>query len=158
MVRTLSSAFTFIYKYVYTFFWLFGFGGAVVVIIFDSGWSKNGWAAVLIWVLGAVSAWMFCGRLKRVRMDEKHLYISNYLQEIRVPLRNVIDIRNDVWIGIQPVTLQFSPLTSFGSSVVFMPKIRFRNIGGPHPVVKEIEEAVRHANWSELLKKKKVRS
>jgi hypothetical protein len=143
VIRRLSSAYTLIYKFVYTFLWFFGFGGAVVVIFFNSQSSQEWWILGLVWILGLLGVVLFCARLKRVRMDVKYLYISNYLREVRVPLSSVTDVRDMNRISLQTVSLKFLPSTPFGSSVTFMPKIRFRNRSEPHPVVKEIEASVK---------------
>jgi hypothetical protein len=143
MTRTLSSAYSLIYKFIYTFLWIFGFGGAVAVISFNSRWSQECWILGLVWIFGLLGVVLFYARLKRVRMDAKYLYISNYLREVRVPLNSVTDVRDMNRISLQAVSLKFLPSTPFGSSVTFMPKIRFRNMSEPHPVVKEIEASVK---------------
>jgi hypothetical protein len=148
VIRRLSSAYTFIYKYVYTSLWIFGFGGSVVVIFFNSRMSREFWILGSVWILGLFGIVLFCARLKRVRMNEKHLYISNYLREVRVPLNSVTDVRDMNRISLQAVSLKFLPSTPFGSSVTFIPQIRFRNMSEPHPVVKEIKTAVKQANRS----------
>ena len=83
-------------------------------------------------------------RLKRVCLDDKAIYISNYLKEIRVPLKNVIGVSENRWINIHPVTLTFRDETHFGLSVVFMPTVRFSFLSS-HPVVSEIRMAVEQA-------------
>ena len=40
--------------------------------------------------------WQFF-RIKRVRLDEKNHYVSNYFQEITIPLTNLEDVRQNGW-------------------------------------------------------------
>jgi hypothetical protein len=93
---------------------------------------------------GAVVYWR-CVRLKRVRMDDTSLYVSNYLREIQVPLRQVADVTENRWVNIHPVTIQFRSATEFGERVVFMPKRRLFGFWRSHPVVAEIRHAVDRA-------------
>src|SRR5437870_13592916 len=79
-----------------------------------------------------------CIPLKRVRLTQDTLLISNYWQEIRVPLRDVHDVTESRWINIHPVTLHLRHPTAFGSRVVFMPQTRWFGSGWPHPIVEEL--------------------
>jgi hypothetical protein len=76
-----------------------------------------------------------CVPLKRVRLTQDTLLISNYWREIRVPLRDVHDVTESRWINIHPVTLHLRHPTAFGSRVVFMPKTRWFGSWWPHPIV-----------------------
>jgi hypothetical protein len=80
-----------------------------------------------------------------VRMDETSLYISNYLREAQVPLRQVMTVTENRWLNIHPVTIKFRSATEFGDRVVFMPKVRWFGLWTSHPVVAEIQEAVDRA-------------
>jgi hypothetical protein len=84
-------------------------------------------------------------RLKRVRIDDKVLYVSNYVTEIAVPLVNVAEVRENRWVNIHAITIQFHSATEFGSRIVFMPKARWFGFWSSHPVVAEIRAAVNRA-------------
>ena len=84
----------------------------------------------------------FAVRLKRVRIDEQALYISNYLTEVRIPLRDVAEISENRWINIHPVTIEFQRETPFGERIVFMPKVRWFAFWSSHPIVAELRQAV----------------
>jgi hypothetical protein len=82
--------------------------------------------------------------LKRVRMDDLALFISNYFTEIMVPLRNVTDVAESG----HHVTIRFRTQTRFGSKIIFMPQFQWFGFSRPHPVVDEIRSSVRRAGGS----------
>jgi len=156
--RTLSIRSTFYMKFILPILWIGAFT-AVTLSLFLSpeSWRyANGddpgglkWVFLFMTLLGTAvfgSVWM---PLKRVRMDDGSLYISNYLTEVIVPLANVAEVTESRWLGNHPVTIHFRSATRFGSRVTFMPKIRWFYFWPPHPVVEEIRAAVRRAIGSD---------
>ena len=76
-------------------------------------------------------------------MDEEWLYVSNFVREIRVPLGEVEIVSENRWINIRPVTVEFRRDTDFGLRITFMPQTRMWWFWQAHPVVGELEAAVR---------------
>ena len=155
MQRDLSSAQTFSTKIIFPVLWIgsFGLGTVMMFIVNGSLHDKTGtpppteikWIFLAAWAVGSTFIYWACVRLKRVRMDETSLYISNYLREVQVPLRQVDAVTENCWLNIHPVTITFRSATEFGDRVVFMPKVRWFGFWTPHPVVAEIEHAVDRA-------------
>ena len=149
--RTLSSAQTFPTKVLFPSLWIGGFAAATLSLFLSPGfWHvPNGgppepglkWLFLFITIAGTVFIWWACIRLKRVRMDDKALYISNYVTEIVVPLLNVAEVSENRWLNIHPITIAFHADTEFGSRVVFVPKTRWFGFWSSHPVVDEIRMA-----------------
>ena len=148
---TVSSSQTFFIKCVFPPLWIGGFAAGTIAI-FTSRiplQTTNGapadpalkWIFMLATIAGAAFIWWSCMRLKRVRMDYKALYISNYTKEITVPLRDVAEVTENRWVNIHPVTIHFHSVTEFGESIVFMPKTRIFVFWSSHPVVEEIQQA-----------------
>jgi hypothetical protein len=132
--RTLSSAWTFWMKYVLPVLWISGFGMATILapapqnkIVFLVAWSVG--TALLLWVNTG---------LKRVRIDERQLYVSNYLREIDVPFSAITDVKQNRWINSRPITIYFRDATQFGDKVTFMPKQRIQ-FWSVDPVVNELK-------------------
>jgi hypothetical protein len=154
-LHTLSSAQTFVMKYVFPPVWIGGFALTTLSLFLSpSSWhdAEGGptdpslkWFFLVATILGTVFIWWACARLKRVRMDGRFLYISNFSTEITIPLVKVSDVTENRWVNIHPVTLHFHSDTEFGSEVVFMPKIRWFAFWSSHPVVEEIRRAVQRA-------------
>lgn len=155
MRRTLSSAQTFFLKVVLPTLYIGGF--AVVTALFFArapgfreshggptpGWIK--WVFLATTVGGGALLYWFCGRLKRVELDRNALHVSNYWKEVAIPLRDVEGITENRWVNPPQVTVRFRRGTDFGTSIVFAPKMRWLASTEPHPIVKELEAAVRRA-------------
>jgi hypothetical protein len=146
--RTISSAWTFSAKFLFPAILIsaFGFG----TILFWSGGLVDRNSATPpppqlkfvflgAWILGTtVMLWANAG-LKRVRMDERQLYVSNYLEELSIPFSLIEDVRQNRWINPRPVTIFFADTTAFGSKVKFMPKQRLQ-FWSVDPVVNELKQ------------------
>ncbi len=149
--RTLSSAQTFFMKVIFPPIWIGGFALATATLFLSpASWHDatggpmdpdTKWFFLFATIVGGGFIWWSCIRLKRVRMDDKAFYISNYSTEIAVPLVNVAQVSENRWVNIHPVTIEFHAATG----VVFMPKVRWFAFWSSHPVVEEIRAAVRRA-------------
>ena len=153
--QTLSSAQTFVMKFVFPVLWIGAFAiGTLSLFLFPNSWhgadggppeAEVKWLLLFATIAGSAFIWWACVRLKRVRMDAKALYISNYSTEIVVPLAHVAAVTENRWVNSHPVTIAFHADTEFGSEVTFMPKVRWFGLWSSHPVVEEIRLAVSRA-------------
>lgn len=145
MKRQISSKITFISKIGVPLFVLFGWATAIFAILFDS--HKDGQLPIplpvkilfpaIFFVIFAVIFWLSM-RLKAVSVDDKFLYVSNYLKETSVPFSNIRNI-TELRLRGHPVTIHFKEKTEFGDKITFLPKMRFLSFGS-HPVVSELKE------------------
>lgn len=142
-VRTLSSRATFFCKVVFPAFWIVGGGFAASAMYY---WRLPGAQAeeqalqfLFLWLgVCALCLAVFVG-LKRVRLDDRFLYVSNYQAEAKIPLGLIADVEE----GNMKVTIRFRAPTDFGDEISFMP--RPRRGGGPHPVVSELKQLAQAA-------------
>jgi hypothetical protein len=151
-LHTLSSAQTFVIKFVFPVVWIGSFTiAALSLFLFPNSWhgadggppeANIKWFFLFATLVGSAFIWWACVRLKRVRMDTRALYVSNYSTEIVVPLANVAEVTENRWVNSHPVTIRFHSDTEFGSQVTFMPKVRWFAFWSSHPVVEEIRRAV----------------
>ena len=87
--------------------------------------------------------------LKRVRMDDESLYISNYLREIRMPLSGMAHVSELLgWRQGNRVTITFRNDTPFGRTITFMPPISWAHSswtgrGTFDPIVGELRAHIR---------------
>jgi hypothetical protein len=150
--RTLSSAMTFLMKFIFPTLWIsiFGYGTLALWTTLLQGHDNQappvGMKGVflLMWVAGTLFILKFCAGLKCIKADNRNLYISNYLREITVPLTLIENVTEIRWINIHPVTIHFRGDTEFGQRVTFMPQSRIF-AGGSHPVVTELNVLAKHA-------------
>lgn len=98
-------------------------------------------AFLAVWVLGSTLIVLINAGLKRVRIDEFHLYVSNYVQEICIPFTSIIDVKQNRWISSRPITIYFRDTTELGDKATFMPKRHFRiRFWRIDPVVNELKQ------------------
>lgn len=153
--RTLSSAQTALVKFVLPIFWVAVFGlMTLTMFLSPDTWRDDRGAPMdpsFRWfffggliVGGAYLKWL-CGPLKRVRMDDRSLYVSNYRDAIVIPLADVAEVTENRWWKHHPVTIHLHRETEFGTRIVFMPKVRWFAFWSSHPVVAEIRAAVDRA-------------
>lgn len=76
--------------------------------------------------------------LKTVELDGGDLLISNFGEQIRVPLNTVAAVKGGLG-GKNPIKLEFRIATDFGESIRFLPTQRSMWVWQRHPLVKELE-------------------
>lgn len=143
--RSLSSAQTFLLKFIFPTFWI-GLFGAGTVMLWIGGFDGSKappppemkWLFLLAWIAGSTMIWFLCARNKRVEIDESYLYISNYIREISVPLDQIETVSESRWMNPRQVTIQFHTDTGFGQAIQFVPKTRLFGFWSSHPVVAEL--------------------
>lgn len=113
---------------------------------FEDQESPPKWLFLCLWVAGVAGIYWYCIPLKEVSVDDDFLYVSNYLKEISIPLSEIYDVTENVWINIHPVTIHLRSPSEFGNDIVFMPTHRFFAFFSSHPVVDELKELARSKN------------
>lgn len=94
-----------------------------------------------IWIFGSTFIFWASAGLKRVRMDERQLYVSNYAKEISIPFGAIVDVKQNRWLNSRPITVYFRDSTEFGDRASFMPKRRIRiQFWRVDPVVDELKK------------------
>jgi len=146
-MKTLSSAQTFLMKILFPGMWISLFGLGTFGLWSNLLHGKNGsppdsnmkWIFLIIWVLGTLFVLKNFGTLKKVRVDSKFIYISNYFREIAIPLNMIADVTENRWMKTHPVTVHLAEDTLFGDQVTFIPKFRLTGLFSSHPVVAELK-------------------
>ena len=134
--RTLSSAWTFWTKFLFPAIWILAFGYGT--FLWSGGPPQTSFVFLVVWIVGTTSILWFYVGLKRVRMDERQLYVSNYIQEIQIPFSTITEVKQNRWINSRPITIYFRDATQFGDKVTFMPKQRIQ-FWSVDPVVNELK-------------------
>src|SRR5690349_15578996 len=144
----LSSAWTFSAKFVFPVLWISGFGLGTVSLWLDAFHGRNNelppsvmkFVFLGMWIVGSAFILWACAGLKRVRVDERQLFVSNYLREICIPFSAVREVSQNRWLNIRPITIYFRDVTEFGDRATFMPKMRFAiRFWHVDPVVDELK-------------------
>jgi hypothetical protein len=121
-VKTLSSPVTFLFKYIFPFGYLF--------IFLYSSWylfdksanlDRQCVAFLIVCLIFAGYGFLLSFQLKRVRIDEKNVYVSNYLREITVPAANLRNATERGWMLPSTILLEFERETELGDRIRFIP-------------------------------------
>ena len=138
MPRVISSAQTFLVKFILPF---------VVVGMMTFGAAIGGrgiWPFFfpLIVMVGVSFYWYYC-RLKKVIVEEDGLVVSNFVREIRVPWRDIVEVTGSRWVSTRQITITLDRDLGFGTSILFMPKTRILWPGQEHPAAQELRDLIR---------------
>jgi hypothetical protein len=138
-MRTLSSRLTIAMKVGLPLLWT---GVVVAAVIRSRGATADGPTRLIVLVMAVAAAmliWRVCLRLKRLRVADRTLYVSNYLREIALPLDSVVDIEEHRWLKIRPITLVLRNSGPFGDRIMFMPSTEWLLTPfSPHPMAEEL--------------------
>ena len=124
-------------KFLFPAIWILAFG--YVTFLWSGGPPQTKFVFLVVWIVGTTSILWFYVGLKRVRMDERQLYVSNYIQEIQIPFSAITEVKQNRWINSRPITIYFRDATQFGGKVTFMPKQRIQ-FWSVDPIVNELTQ------------------
>ena len=148
-MRTISSPMTFFYKFVFTGVWILVAGAAAVSAFTDPGSSRSPWLGAAFWLVSGTLLWMLVGTLKRVRIDDGRLLISNYVSERVVPLSEVSSVSQNTLLAPSVVTLDLKAHGGAGSSIRFIPddaSAMFGLMTGEGSVAKQLRTAIEQSS------------
>ena len=152
-MRTLSSAWTFFYKFVFPTIWIGGFAvGTLLMFTAADSFQGSGdvremrWYFLAATVLGGAAIYWSCMRLKKVTLNGDVLLISNFRKEIAIPLLDLERVSGSILMNPELVWLHFLRPTEFGTKIVFMGKWRLSFGFTRHPVVKELGKLIEQAS------------
>ena len=136
MERELSSRWTFVLKYVVPGIWIPMVGLQVIsaylmadgVIYTGTRGIASPFAAsdvLIFWLFGSVLFLWFALPIKRVRLSDGALLVSNYFNEWRVPFALIESVSQNRWIQNRPVTVHLRTDVGCGTTVKFLPHRRW---------------------------------
>lgn len=135
MERLLSSRWTFLNKYVLPGIWIPCFGTGVLMsfhkpedAIFNGvrgALPAFAYVFVTLWLLGSAFILWFGVSLKRVRLADGAILVSNYIKEWRVPFALIESVSQSRWVQQRPITIHLRADVGCGMSVKFIPPNRW---------------------------------
>lgn len=104
-----------------------------------------GWAGALLAV--AFLYWTYilfeCLQLKRVDLDGDVLRVSNFREEIEIPLLEVERVSASAFVTPELIWMHLRHPTVFGETIVFASPVRFLGgFWGRHPLARELERRI----------------
>jgi len=131
MIR-LSSNLTLFFKVFLPTFWIVFFGSMTVAIIISEGRSilpldhTTEIIVVLSFFLIFLALQYFTiMRLKRVEIDQKHLFVSNYFNSYRYPLSDIAEVRKINFGIFNLLRIVFKNNTRFGNKITCLLKEKY---------------------------------
>jgi len=146
MNEKLSSDWTVFYKVIFPLLWISGFGFGALLLWIGSFDQTNPppadmkWTFLFVWITGSSFILWFALRLKSVMLKDKSLIVKDYFKETVIPILSVNDVRESRFMNPKVIKLSLYPESEFGDKVVFIPKLKFYNPFGQHPVVKQLKQ------------------
>lgn len=146
MKRQLSTKLTILAKIILPGLWLF-IVGLITLMAFlglePKSTSQPLPKFLLLGMLigGATIYYFTVMKFMAVAVDNRFLYVSNFLKEVSIPLSNVRNVTEIVWLRGNPVTIHLRTPSEFGSKITFIPKSKgFTKSLQSHPVVAELRQ------------------
>lgn len=142
-MQTLSSKYTFFYKFVFILIWIVGFGvGARDVLFFPAEYDSQWTQYAVTW--GAMSILIFfaTGSIKTVVMDNKKkvLVVSNYLSTHEISFDEIKDIDGSSLLSPKLIWFTLKSKSSFGWEISFLPAAKPQRSIGKHPMVIDLRK------------------
>jgi hypothetical protein len=136
MERELSSRWTFIVKYVGPGIWIPLVGLQVVGAYLrpvemihararDIAPHFTAGEVLIFWLFGSAMFIWYAFPIKRVRLSDGAILVSNYLNEWRVPFALIESVSQNRWGQNRPITIQLRADVGCGTTVKFLPPRRW---------------------------------
>lgn len=143
--RPISSATTLMWKYIFPGLWIPFMGVGGITAMAQSGVGPGRFLFPLLWLVVSGYFIWFAARLKVVSIDDDFIYVSQFRQEIQIPLANIVGVKQNWWTNPKLITLTLNQPSEFGTQIVFVPTSLFLAAWRSHPIVDELERAVHAA-------------
>jgi hypothetical protein len=147
MIRQISSRLTFFYKFILP--GIFALSIINIGIQYLTGWSLGPFPGItgiiILWPVSLmILSILFLSPLKKIYVDERNLYVSDYRTDATIPVTNIERISETFLSEPRRVTIHFKEPTIFGEKVVFIAAYRFVLFPmlRSHPIVSELREMV----------------
>lgn len=133
---------TIFWKFIFPGLWLGAFAIGTISSLFIL--SIDGLFFLIGLILGFAVIYFTTLRAKVVHIDDAHLYVNNFRKSIKVPLKNIKHVSDDVPISPRPIFVEFIHETEFGKKIMFIGYTDLFLLFSTHPAVKEIKERMKN--------------
>jgi len=76
--------------------------------------------------------------IKKVSIDQQFLYVSNFKEEITIPLTQIDSVKENIWVLPRKITVRLNKSSSFGEKFVFLGYHQSFLFFKTHPAIEEI--------------------
>lgn len=137
-MQTLSSKYTYFYKFVLIMIWIIGFAAGVRKVLFSSPFFDSQWMQYTgTWLGIALFIYFATGSIKQVQIhrDKKCLEVSNFFKTLTIGFEEIEDIDGSSFLSPKLVWFSLKKSSGFGKKIAFMPATRPTRGIGKHPMV-----------------------
>ena len=144
-MQRVSTNATLFYRLFLPIFWAVFFG-AVTIAIFVANREFYGEipgnmlriGSAVFFISGLVMIYFTLLQLKRVEMDDKYVFVTNYIKNFRYPWHNIEAIAEHKFLFFKLVTITFKTPGHFGKKIVFAASHKlYASFWEEHPDLKE---------------------
>ena len=96
----------------------------------------------VFWIVGFMLFKFSLFQLKHVKIDSLDIYVSNSKDYVTIPLDNILTASGSSMQNPEIITIKLRHPTVFGSTIKFMPDVRFNRISS-HPTLQFLKELIR---------------
>jgi hypothetical protein len=148
MKKQISSDTTAFWKYIFPGLWIPLVGIGAIAAGFQAA-NEPGWSLFVFgWIIASAYLIWFARRLKFVSIDEEFVYVSQFRNQIQIPLTHIERVKENFGARPKLITLTLNHPSEFGTEIVFVATPLVFTAFRSHPIVQEIERAVRHRRSS----------
>ena len=144
--RILSSSLTVFFQAILPAALLLAFGWWALVSLLPSQTGTAGDEMKLLVLLTGLlmlpALYWFSFRLKKVAVDDRHLYVSNYVREIAISLSDIESVSESWLIGPKLIYIGLKAESLCGRKIVFAPPVRLFSQFRHHPVADELKQMI----------------
>jgi hypothetical protein len=146
MSRQISSQLTFFYKFIAPGIFVISF--VVIGYQYVGGWplveTRDDQVLVIFVVAFVFVSFLSSWRLKKVYIDDRNVYVSDYRVDATIPITNIARVSEFFFSEPRRVTIHFKEPTIFGKKVVFIGSYRFSPFAAftSHPIVSELRKVI----------------
>jgi len=140
MKKIISSKFTFINKFVLPVGWLLFCMSQVAFALRNWSTNKTVLFAIFLLLLTAFIYW-FALKSMKISVSEDFLYVSNFLEEIEIPLTQIEKVKVIRFLRGHPTYIHLKDPSEFGSKILFYPPMNLLALE-PHENVDQLRGLV----------------
>ncbi len=145
MNELLSSPMTFFFKFIYSVMWfpplLF------LTFVFPHGDHETPIMIIAVGIpIAFYALWRYSG-IKKVRIENNILHVSNYLRSEAIPIDQIVTVRDIFLCNGQLACIEFNNPNRFGKRITFLPALQLLHFR-PHPKVAELKAYIETINYN----------
>lgn len=146
MERLLSSRLTYFYKWIFPPVWIITFGFFTYLVWAGSCYTYGitKWLILICLIGCSFYLFWFSSRLKKVKLQDEYLIVSDYISEELVPLAQIVEVKETRLWNPKLIKLSLARPGRWGNEIVFIAPVGFYFVWSNHPLVEELRNIIKN--------------